>query len=272
MKRSFKLLITIASLFTLLFSAAGISSPLLTPHDGATVKINFDGLIAVCFGNPDHAAAGFLNVHHHTPQIEITRIENLHRTQLAKLAGEELREVTFKVEGSQAGATRYITPNREKDANDFRWTIDLEKDIYQRDLYIQKDKMAGIIKFDSALWYADNISDQPLRFFSDKGEELPFNRRFAEPAANVNLQPGQALIITSGAKVIRLAAEDNVRYEIAITNTPPADMASMDHFNYYYSVLGEKVTAYSPVIAKRAAYSPRPIICSSVVASRSRLD
>ena len=37
-------------------------------------------------------------------------------------------------------------------------------------------------------------------------------------------------------------------------------------------VLAEKVVPYEPIVVKRAAFTPRPLICNAVVFSKSQMD
>jgi hypothetical protein len=252
--------------------AAG--SPQPNPAEEATVSINFEGLMAICFGSSERVSTGLLDVHHHTPEIKITRVKDGSRKDLAILKGEQLRTTFyFDVEGrSNPSVSRYYGESIN-DSNDFRWNIDLESDLYQRMLYVREDKLFGKIHFSSGLFYAGKRTERPVRFFAadNSGKVLPFNRYIAAPAAKINLSAGEALVIRGGKETIRLTAEPGVRYEIEINNMPAADMADMNHFSFYYDVVGVKVTPYSPVMVKKA-FTGGPIICASAVFSRSKLN
>src|SRR5207249_11150388 len=66
---------TFLSLFFLVVVALSITAssnnsataPLPSPRQDATVSFSFDGLMAICFGNPARVSAGLLDVVHHTP-------------------------------------------------------------------------------------------------------------------------------------------------------------------------------------------------------------
>jgi len=90
---------TFLSLFFLIVVALSITvssnssatAPLPSPRQDATVSFSFDGLMAICFGNPARVSAGLLDVIHHTPKLAITRIEGNKRSNLAVLRAEQLR-------------------------------------------------------------------------------------------------------------------------------------------------------------------------------------
>jgi hypothetical protein len=247
----------------------------VTPREEATVSFSFDGLMAICFGNPARVSAGLLDVHHHTPELTITRVKGENRSTMAVLKGEQLRGVFYvDVEGNtKTGVSRYYAESMN-DPNDFRWNVDLEGDLHQRQLYVKEEKLFGKIHFNSGLFYAENLSEETVRFFAadNSGKLLPFNRKVAAPAAKVNLMQGEALVIRGAKDQIRLVAEPGVRYEVTVNNLPPADMANMDHWLYYYDVIGTKVTPYQPVMTKKAVLSPRPLLCIPALFTRSQLD
>ncbi|MEW6737998.1 MAG: hypothetical protein AB1489_42365, partial [Acidobacteriota bacterium] len=168
----------------------------------------------------------------------------------------------------------YLAPSMQNDPNDFRWNIDMEGDLHQRELHLKEEKLFGKIHIGAGLFYSDDLSQEKVRFLATdgSGKVLPFNRQVATPAAKLNLVAGQALVIRGSKDIVRLVAEPNVRYEIAVTNEPPAEMASMDHFTYYYDFIGAKVTPYNIALARKAAVEPAPLTCQSVVFGKSKLN
>jgi hypothetical protein len=274
--RSVLFLIFIFAVFSLNLTVAGNTGRVLpaNPREQASVTISFDGLMAICFGDPARVSAGILDVHHHTPQLKIEKVKGDQRALMAVIKGESLRGVAYlDVENSASrGVSRYYANSMAEDKNDFRWTVDLENDIHQRQLYIKEDKLFGKIHFSAGLFYGNNLSAETVKFQSTTGNELSFQRQIAQPAAKLNLNVGEVLIIKLKDRTLRLPAEVDLRYEIAITNTPPADMVNLNHWLFYYDIVGRSVTAYEPVIVKKAAYNPRPVVCESVVFSMSKLD
>jgi hypothetical protein len=266
-------------LISLSYTASGNSGSAtlkpVSPWADATINFQFDGLMAICFGNPERVSAGLLDVHHHSPEIKIMRIKDGQRAELATLKEEQLRNTLYiDVEGSsRTGVSRYYTESMD-DVKDFRWNLDLEGELHQRQLYVREDKLFGKIHFNSGLFYAGKMTEQPVRFFAadNSGKTLPFNRRIAAPAAKINLAIGEALVIRGGKETIRLVAEAGVRYEVEVNNLPPPDMANMDHWLFYYDVINTKVTRYMPVQTVKTAFGPRPLLCEPAVFSRSRLN
>lgn len=277
--RSMFLFIFILAVVGLTVNASGSNKSAalqpISPKEEASVHMNFDGLMTVCFGDPARVSAGFLDVHHHTPEIVIAKIENGKSRTIAKLSGDELRgSLYFDVEGESKTAVSRYYGDLQSDQNDFRWNIDLEGDLYQRQLYIKEEKLFGKIHFSSGLFYSDNLTDKPVRFYAadDMGKAHPFNRRVGAPAAKLNLALGDALVIKSEKQTLRFKAESGVRYEIRINNLPPSDMANLDHWLFYYDVVGSNVTKYMPVMIQKAAFGPRPMLCDPVIFSKSKLN
>lgn len=265
------------SLFTVVSGNSHFAAaPAPIPSQEASVRFTFDGMIALCFGNAERVSAGFLDAHHHTPELKIVKIENNKKSEIAVLDAEQLRNKLFiDVEGGPStGVSRYYGESMSSDENDFRWNIDLENDLHQRQLYVNEKKLWGKIHFNTGLFYAGEMTERPVQFFAadNSGKVLPFNRRIAQPEAKVNLAMGQTLVIRGGEQVVRLTAQPGVRYEVEITNLPPKSMASMDHFLMYYDVIDAKVTKYSPIQVKKAVFAGGPVMCGVAVFSRSQLD
>ncbi|MEW6737995.1 MAG: hypothetical protein AB1489_42350, partial [Acidobacteriota bacterium] len=247
----------------------------VNPREEATVSMTFDGLMALCMGNPERVSVGILDVHHHTPMLAVSKIVNGRKTTLATLKGEQLRGTIYiDVEGASAQVGRYLAPSMQNDPNDFRWNIDMEGDLHQRELHLKEEKLFGKIHIGAGLFYAHNISEEKVRFFAadGSGKALPFNRQVAEPAAKINLAKEQVLVIRGDKEAIQLTVEPSTRYEVALTNLPPEEMANMDHFLFYYDFMAVKVSPYMPESIRKIAFAPRPLVCGSVVFSRSQLD
>lgn len=236
------------------------------------VTITFDGLMALAMGWSDRVSVGILDVPHHSPQLTITRIKGSQRQTVATLGAEDLRgNLSIYLEGAESAVSRYLPSPSMTDPADFRWNIDMETDLFQKQLYIQEGKLWGKIHISHGEFYSRNLSGERYRFASRDGKLLSFDRRVGEPAAALDLQSGQVLTISGNGDSWRLQAAGGIRYEIAITNEPPASMANMDHFLFYYGILGEKVTPYQPVMMEKV-YFPPPMMCGAVVFGRSSLD
>ena len=273
-KTSFAVYFVICLIAAFAFSTApqaNVSAPPAHPRQDATVEITFDGLMALCLGDPSRVSVGILNVEHHRPELRITKVKSEQKTPVAIWRGELRDTLYLDVESHSQNVSRYQASAPATDPNDFSWTVDLESDLFQRELYVKEESLVGKIHINAGLFYGRNLSEEKFRFFDNTGKALPFDRQVAEPAAKLNLAAGDALIIKSSKETLRLAAEPGVRYQIEVTNLPPADMAAMDHWLYYYDVLGAKVTPYTPVMVKKAAFAPRPLLCLSAVFSKSRL-
>ncbi|MEW6737208.1 MAG: hypothetical protein AB1489_38340 [Acidobacteriota bacterium] len=221
----------------------------LKPTDDASVKISFDGMIAIMMGNPERVTAAFLDVCHHTPTITITRVRNQQRTVIATLQGEQLRgtvqidieSATSAIRSNRQRVSKYYAASVSNDANDFRWTVDFEKDLHPlyRPMQIKEEKLFGKIHINTGLFYADNLSEEIYHFVAadGSGKALPFQRQIATVAAQVILNNGESLVINGNNEDIRFSSEYSIQYEVAITNTPPPNMANVDHWLYYYDII-----------------------------------
>ncbi len=254
----------------------------------STVKVSFDGMIMLAFGDPTRVSMGFLDVQHHTPKLTITKIKNLERSVVISREGEQLRTtLNINVEDSPSSnrtssstspaISRYYGPrtqasNTPTDPQDFGWTIDFGK-IHNRIFTIKKTALFGKIYFSNGLFYGNNLGSDNVRFFAadGSGKALTFDRQIATPANKITLMEGQTLLISSPTEEIRLPAEPSVSYEIAITNTPPEDMANVDHWLYYYDAVNENVTKYVPIVIKRAAFDIPPYACTTIVLEESTI-
>jgi hypothetical protein len=248
----------------------------VNPRTEATVSFNFDGMEALFFGNSERVSLGILNAHNHTPKLVISKIVNDQKSTIATLEGQQLRGSLFvDVDGNNKGVGRYYSSSMNDDYNDSRWLVDFNELYSGRKFTIKEESLSGKIHFSSGLFYAANLSDARVHFFSadGSGKALPFNRRIAEPGAKINLASGEALVIKKdNVELVRLTSQPNVRYQIEITNIPPPNMGSMDHFLNFYSLVGENLTEYVPVMAQKAAFNPAPYLCIPLNFSDSELS
>jgi hypothetical protein len=85
-------------------------APAANPREEATAAFNFDGLMALCFGNPQRVSVGLLDVHHHTPEFAVTKIKDGVKTKAFVLKGEDLRGTLYvNKEGGASGVSRYYS-------------------------------------------------------------------------------------------------------------------------------------------------------------------
>jgi hypothetical protein len=282
--RKFSIFLLVSALFMvcLSFTTSGNfdssgQSPAKSKTAGITIK--FDGLLAVAMGDSKRVSIGVLDAHQHQPIITIHKVIGQKRTTIATINAAELRGqvVSFDLEGGQAGAiSRYYSADQNQDLSDFRWTLDAENDLFQRALHLRADRFFTKLHINTGgTWMADDqaITDRPVQFVAEdgSGKVLPFKRRFSAPMMILNLERGQTLAI-GGKNKVRLTSEPGARYEISITNLPPASATSIEHFGHYFDVIGTQVTAYRPVLLQAATYGPRPLVCGPLMFSRSRID
>ncbi len=268
MKKSFLAIFVAALLGIITFSSASTGNTAK-----CQVLFAFDGLGVIAFGDPSRASLGILDVVHHTPQIQIKTLESGREKNTQTISNDQLKNkvITISVPKSQLHPQRYYSPDMTKDTADFRWCLDLESDLFQKQLYLKQDKLFAKIHFTTGTFYTTNLTSDKYQFTA--GSTLhSFNRQIGTPAASVKLQQGQALIIAGLSENIVLLFKANVSYEIAITNLPPKNMMSMDHFLYYYDALKTPVKKFMPVEAKRATYGPRPLYCDTIILSKSTIS
>jgi hypothetical protein len=232
------------------------------------VTVTFDGMEALFFGAADRVSVGVLNAHNHTPKITVTKVVNNERTVVAQLSGVQLSKPIFiDAEGLAAtGVSQRLSEIPENDPYDARWMINFNELYPQEKLTINEDRLFTKIHFSSGLFYSDKLSKTKARFFAanDSGKSLKFSRRVARPAAKLNLSTGDKLIISGDFEPIRLIGTPNVSYQIDITNLPPRNAMSMDHFLHYYEIVAEPLERYSPLLSFKAAFTPTPTPCAPV--------
>jgi hypothetical protein len=239
---------------------------------GGNVTMSFDGMEALFFGTPERVSVGMLAAHNHTPKITVTKITGNERTIVAQLSGTQLRKPIFiDAEGLAAtGVARYLTENKELDPYDARWMIDFNE-LYPQRLTIKEDRLFTKVHISSGLFYSEQLSKERARFFAADGSQktLKVNRRMAQPAAKLNLSNGDKLIISGNFEPIKLVGTANVQYQIDITNLPPKNAMSMDHFLHYYEIVAEPLEKYVPVLSFKTAFTPYPALCPPVYFSSS---
>ena len=258
--------IAMSIIFTSVSSARG--------NNASRIKFSFDGLQALCFGDSTRVSDGILNVAHHTPKIEIKKIDHGKETIVNTITADQLKNHTINISTTNQTSkpTRYYSADMSKDTNDFRWCIDLESDVFQKQLYLKEDKLFAKIHFNAGVFTASNLSTEKYKLFAGETQHAGFNREIAEPAGSITLDQGSALQITGLEQNISLPAQDGVDYAIAITNLPPLDHANLNHFLFYYDYLGANVPKFMLVETKKANYFPRPVVCNAIILSKSIIN
>lgn len=236
------------------------------------VKFNFDGLQAIAFGNSTRVTDGILDAHHHTPQIQIKRIEKGKEKVINNIVGKELYKKVLNVfvPNKQVEPVRYFSPDMNKDKQDFRWCLDIESDLFQKQLYL-KDNFFTKINFNTGAFYAENITESKYQFAA--GSKIhSFNRQIGRPTLKIELSQNENLVISGLSEEIKLPYLAGVNYHISINNLPAPDMMSMDHFVFYYNEIKTEVTRYMPVPAQKATFYPKPIACEAAIFGKSSIN
>ncbi|MFY9224220.1 MAG: hypothetical protein WAQ98_16230, partial [Blastocatellia bacterium] len=185
---------------------------------------------------------------------------------------DELKGKVLNVDvpNTQLHPTRYYSPDMSKDTQDFRWCLDIENDLFQKQLYL-KDEFFAKIHFNTGTFYAERLTDDKYQFVA--GTKIHnFKREIAAPSAKVLLNKHQSLLLNGLATEISLPYRENVNYQISITNLPTKDMMNMDHFAFYYDLIKTDVPKYMPVLVKKAAYLPRPLMCEAIILGKSKIN
>ncbi len=244
-----------------------------TSNNTCTVKFDFDGLQALAFGDSVKVTDGILNVAHHTPNIDIKKVEDGKETMLYTIKSEELKNhiINISVPNKQVSPTRYFSTDMTKDSSDFKWCLDIENDLFQKQLYLKNDKFFCKIHFLTGEFITDRITEDKYQFASDTSI-LPFNRQIGEPGARIDLTEGSNLLITGLDKDITLPYTVGVSYKVSVTNLPPKNMMNIDHFAFYYDFIKTDVTKFMPVVVKKAAFVPRPLLCGASVFGKSSIE
>ncbi len=235
------------------------------------VSFHFDGLQAIAFGDSKRVSDGILDVPHHTPNIEIKQIKQGKETTLHTIKASELKAkaLNIGVPNNTLQPKRYYSSDMAKDSQDFRWCLDIENDLFQKQLYL-KDQFFAKIHFNAGTFYAENITEGKYQFVA--GSTLhKFNRQIGRPNGRIDLSKSQHLVISGLDKSIDLPYQDGVSYSIEITNLPTKDMMNIDHFTFYYDQVKTQVPKFMPTPVKKASFAPAPILCDSLVFGKSSI-
>ncbi len=167
--------------------------------------------------------------------------------------------------------TRYYSPDMQKDKQDFRWCLDMESDLFQKQLYLNENKLFAKIHFSVGTFFSASVTDEKYKFIA-ASKIHSFNRQLGTPGARVELQPNDALVIGGLDKEITLPYQIGTSYKVDVTNLPPREMASVDHFGFYYdAVKDQSVSRFMPVMVEKASYYPGPLICETVILGKSSI-
>jgi hypothetical protein len=115
------------------------------------------------------------------------------------------------------------------------------------------------------------LSEYRTRFTSEDGRVLPFDRRVGTPASKIDLSSGQALVIEGLAEPITLNAQSGTSYFVNLTNLPPQEMMSIEHFEFYYESIDEQLPKYTPFIAEKSVFKASSF-CTPLVFSLSSFN
>lgn len=236
------------------------------------VSFHFDGLQAIAFGDSNKVTDGILDVAHHTPKLEIKKIEKGKETIIFNAEGKDLykKVLNISIPNTAHKPTRHYSADMTKDTTDFRWCLDIETDLFQKQLYLKENAFYTKINFQVGEFFTENITDEKYQFAA--GSKMhSFNRRIGEPGGRLQLNNGDGLVVTGLGKDISLSYQEGTSYLINITNLPPKDMMNMDHFGFYYNIVEKNVTPFMPLISSKAAFGPRPYMCGALIFSKSTI-
>ncbi|MBK7996512.1 MAG: hypothetical protein IPK14_25030 [Blastocatellia bacterium] len=233
------------------------------------VSFHFDGLHAIAFGDHSRVSGGILDVHHHVPSIQIKQIKQGKTTLIHTIKADELKGKTLNVNmpNNRLQPKRYYSPDMNKDKQDFRWCLDIENDLFQKQLYL-KDNFFAKIHFNAGMFYSENVTENKYQFVS--GSSLhKFNREIGRPTLKVGLDKQDSLVISGLKNEVSLAYQPGTNYSVTISNLPSKDMMNIDHFVFYYDAVKVNVPKFMPLPVEKAAFYPKPIICDSVIFGKS---
>ncbi|MEW6736199.1 MAG: hypothetical protein AB1489_33205 [Acidobacteriota bacterium] len=256
---------------TLFYALSTVSADRATPPNNAAVTVHFDGLQLLCYGNEGRMTSVVLDAIHHSPTLTVTRIVEGKRSVVMTRKGDQLRMPwIIEVEGAARPIERYQAASMYNDPKDWHWVMSLDEVYPGRTFTIREEKPFGKVHFLAGTFHATKLSRLPVRFYAANGDNsqvLPFKRRAAAPAASIDLNPGEALLLRSERELLRFEVKEGVQYEVSLTNLPPPEHAGFDHFLYYYEVIQEPLPRYVPFYVEQAAFAPDPLFCGVVVAS-----
>jgi hypothetical protein len=270
MKKMSKLFVMIMFVVISFYSTSSMN--VIGHTSNCVVKFDFDGLQAIAFGDSSRVSDGILNAHHHEPNMEIKQIENGKETVIGNLKSDELKGKVLNVDvasGKETTPTRHFSSDMNKDVTDFRWCLDIENDLFQKELYL-KDNFLTKIHFNTGTFYAERLTEDKYQFVA--GDAIhSFKRQIGRPAVDIELKQEDSLVISGLEKQITLPYKSGASYAISITNLPPADMANIEHFSFYYDAIKTNVPQFMPVLVKKASFRPAPIICEAIVFGKSTI-
>ncbi len=238
------------------------------------VKFDFDGLQALAFGDFSRVSDGILDAHHHQPNIQIKQLENGKETIIENIKADELKGKVLNVDvantnGKEVAPTRYYSSDMNKDTSDFRWCLDIENDLFQKQLYL-KDQFLTKIHFNTGTFYSERLTEEKYQFVV--GDTLhSFKRQIGRPTLKIELSKDQNLVIAGLDKKIELPFISGITYGITVSNLPPKDMMNINHFAFYYDAVKTDVPRFMPIAVKKASFLPRPVICEAAIFGKSTI-
>ncbi len=258
-----------------------------TVRSQGVATINFDGMIALAMGNPSRVSAGILDAHHHTPKMVVTKVggnSNGRETDsevIATLDAKQLRGGLFiDLQAATRAAEKcqvskyYCTEGVRGDKNDLRWCLSMDE-LYPNagPLTIKENLLWGKIHINGGEWYTSELSDMKWRFFSNDGmgKALDFNRQIGSTSAQIPMDRGDVLVVRGNGVDLTLTSENDEKYELRITNLPPAEMSDISHFLHYFDVIEQDLPRYVPVATSRAAL-PNPFLCATIALNQTVLS
>jgi len=267
MKKIYFLMVFFAVCFCVLMSNVNNSN--VNADAKCEVSFHFDGLQAIAFGDSKRVSDGILDVHHHSPLIEVKEIKGGKETIIRTIKADELKGKVLNVDvpNNQQQPKRYYSLDMSKDTQDFRWCLDIENDLFQKQLYL-KDNFFAKIHFNTGMFYAERLTENKYQFVA--GTKVHnFKREIGRPNGRMQLSKGQNLVINGLDKAMTLTYQPGVSYSVDITNLPTKDMMNMDHFAFYYDLVKTDVPKYMPMMVKKASFAPHPMVCESIIFGKS---
>ncbi|MBL8152237.1 MAG: hypothetical protein JNN15_20120 [Blastocatellia bacterium] len=241
----------------------------------STVTFELDGMMGLFMGNPKRVSIGIVDAHNHKPEFTVYKVienqtENSKETrEIAHFTEKQLKKtlsVSVVANGQPNRVEKSVNKplgkylslvGKEDDIKDFGWVVDIENDLYARKLKIKESLLFGKIHFNAGIFYANKLTEEKYSFVAadGSGRMLPFSQRLGRPAAKIDLESNQQLLISGFARNLRLKAEPGVNYLVTIHNLPPEDQANLNHFLMYYDIIDEEVTKYEPIVIKTSGTS-----------------
>jgi hypothetical protein len=265
-------------------------------HSKATVRISFNGLLALCINDNRQAEIGALRNVHHVLTVDVNKVSPT-GVSLFHFPVSPDQDIWIEaVKPATDGVTTYVNDqvqfNRQQDTGDpedFRWLIDLEgEELHNQKLAISKSEMLNPrLHISNATFYTEKKAvELSGRVTWDDDTRWVFLGRLAETlAADILLDnENSEVILRSGADSLRLKKEPGTRYEIAVRNTRSGAM-DMGHtrdasdFQFWYDAFqdpsGKKynlrhVVEYAGARGTVNILDGIPLACNPVFLSRTR--